>query len=195
MEMKAGMQERKLPVGGLEEALAVDFGGSAVASAAREVPGAAGGRFAPPMTTLAGARDRLPGHNVLALIEETGQLSWAWNIGLGRAREIRVLTACIDHFARTGRELRWEWRRVVQEVFRGCDKPFLTGTHARYVLNCSPRLITKLVEAEALKTLPGTAWGTGSCGSPLISCESFLEFLRGRSMAPFETIYEQTHTS
>ena len=139
-----------------------------------------------PMTTLAGARDRLGEQDVVAMIEESGDLPWAWNIGLGRSREFRVLSVCVDYFARTGRPLKWDWRRVVEEIFRGCDKPFLTGTHARHILNCSTANVMNLVQAGLLKPLPGTGWHTGRAGSPLISCESFVAFLEARCIVPPE---------
>ena len=193
--MKVEMQERKSAAGGADEGVGGGDWRDAAACCGEDGAGGCADAFLPPMTTLAGARARLPGHDVMALIEETGQLPWAWNIGLGRAREIRVLTATLDHFARTGRGLRWEWRRVVEEIFRGCDKPFLTGRRVGYILNCSRAFMMKLVEADALQPLPGTGWQRGWAGSPLISCDSFVEFLRARSVVPFENTYEQTYPS
>jgi hypothetical protein len=176
--MKAATQEKSNPESEREPVL-VDFPHPLELKVAE--------RFPCPMTTLAGVRERLLGQNVLALIEETGDLPWAWNIGLGRAREIRVLAAGVDHFARTGRAIKWDWRRVLQEIFRCCDKPFLTGTHVRHILNCSSCTVMNLIRAEALKPLPGTSWQTGWAGSPLISCESFVAFLETRSLVPLET--------
>lgn len=195
MEMKVEMQEGKLTAGPAAGVLPGEDWRAPERSATQDDSGVPDGRFPSPMTTLAGARDRLSGYDIMALVEETGQLPWAWNIGLGRAREIRVLAACVDHFARTGRGLRWEWRRVVEEIFRGCDKPFLTGRQARYILKCSPPYVMRLIENESLKLLPGTGWQRGWAGSPLISCESFVEFLRARSLVPFEKTYEQNYTS
>jgi hypothetical protein len=159
------------------------------------------------MTTVAGARDRLPGHDeddVLALIEETGGLTWAWNIGrvngetphaagLGIAREIRILTKCVEHFAKTGKGLDWTFERVLKEVLRGYKKPFITGTRLQIILNCSSTHIMNLLNSELrtpnaahrtpnseLRLVPGTSWTTGPAGSPLIVTESFIEFLKAR---------------
>jgi hypothetical protein len=141
------------------------------------------------MTSLTGARAWLGGRDVMAMIEESGELSWAWNIGMGRARSVRLLTAGVEHFARTGRPLDWDWRRVLEEIFRGCHKPFLTGTEAQRILNCSSTLVMNLVRAGALNLLPGTQWQAGRAGSPLIGCESFVGFLEQRFIVPPELLF------
>jgi hypothetical protein len=135
------------------------------------------------MTTIAGARDRLPGHDeddVLALIEETGDLSWAWNIGLGDAREIRLLTKCVEHFAATGAELDWEFDRVLKAILHGYKKPFIGGTHLQILFNCSSTHVINLIEADVLAVLPGTSWNTGPKGTPLVALESFVGMLKTR---------------
>jgi hypothetical protein len=150
------------------------------------------------MTTVAGARDRLPGHDeddVLALIEETGGLTWAWSIGLSYTREIRILTKCVEHFAKTGKGLDWTFERVLKEVLRGYKKPFITGTRLQIILNCSSTHIMNLLNSELrtsdakhwtpnseLRIVPGTSWTTGPQGSPLIVTATFVEFLKARAM-------------
>ena len=137
------------------------------------------------MTTIAGARDRLPGHDeddVLALIEETGGLTWAWNIGLGEAREVRILTKCVNYFAAHGKPLNWDWPQVKDEILRGWSKPFIPGTRLQIILNCSSTHIINLIEGREMKVMPGTSWNTGPAGSPLIQTASFWEFLQRRAM-------------
>jgi hypothetical protein len=130
-----------------------------------------------------GVRCRLPGHDeddVLALIEQDGVLPWAWNIGLGTAREIRVLASCVDHYAETGKRIKLPWRDVLAEIFIGITKPFISGKEARMILNCSSTQISNFLNASELKPLAGTNWTTGPKGSAIISCESFAEFLASR---------------
>lgn len=138
-----------------------------------------------PMTTVSGVRDRIAGldeDDVVALIEETGELTHAWNIGLGGSSERRILTRCVEHFARTGRPLILSQAQVLKEIFAGYDKPFLTGTRVRLILNCGSTHIINIVEAGDLSTVPGTSWNTGPNGSPLITRESFIAFLNGRKL-------------
>jgi hypothetical protein len=135
------------------------------------------------MLDIKGVRSKLPGHDeddVLALIEEEGLLPWAWNIGLGSAREIRVLASCVEHYAATGKRLKLQWRDVLEEIFFGCNKPFLTGKEIKLILCCSPTTISNLLKAKELNSLPGTNWTTGPKGSALIGCESFTDFLLRR---------------
>jgi hypothetical protein len=139
------------------------------------------------MLDIKGVRSELPGHDeddVLALIEQTGSLPWAWNIaprvGPGIAREIRVLKSCVKTYAETGKRLKLQWRDALDEIFFGCNKPFLTGKEVKLVLNCSPSTVSNLLKATEIKPLPGTNWTTGPKGSALISCESFTDFLLRR---------------
>jgi hypothetical protein len=140
-----------------------------------------------PMTTIAGVRDRIAGldeDDVLAQIEETGGLAWAWNIAsdLSGAREVRVLTRCVEHFSTTGKPLKWSFERVLDEIFAGFDKAFLQGTRVKLMLNCSSTHVINLILAKALKTVPGTSWNTGPAGSPVITRESFVQFLNDRRL-------------
>lgn len=135
------------------------------------------------MLDIKGVRSRLPGHDeddVLALIEEDGLLPWAWNIGLGEAREIRVLASCVDHYAATGKRAKLQWRDVLAEIFSGINKPYLTGKEARITVCCGSNMISRLLNATEIKPMAGTNWTPGPKGSALISCESFAAFLLRR---------------
>lgn len=137
------------------------------------------------MLDIRGVRSRLAGHDeddILALIEQDGLLPWAWNIGLGNAREIRILSNCVNHYAATGKRIKVSWREVLAEIFIGISKPFITGKEARLILNCSSTQISNFLTTTPpeLKPLAGTNWTTGPRGSALISCESFADFLLRR---------------
>lgn len=141
-----------------------------------------------------GVRSKLPGHDeddILALIEQDGSLPWAWNIGLGTAREIRVLSSCVAHYATTGKRIKVQWRDVLAEIFTGITKPYLTGKEARLILNCSSTQISNFLNAAPpeLKPMAGTHWTTGPKGSAMIGTESFAEFLTRRFvMTPEEML-------
>jgi len=134
-----------------------------------------------PMITIEGARERLPGHDeddILALIEE-GAIEFAWNIGLGERREVRMLKRAVEFCAATGgaRRLNWSDARVAAEVLKGSDKPWIEGVRLKLLLNCSSTQVISLVEAKALAVMPGTSWDRGPGNSPQISTESFKRFL------------------
>lgn len=139
------------------------------------------------MLDVNGVRARLPGHDeddVLALIEQDGLLPWAWNIatreGANHAREIRVLANCVEHYAATGKRIKVSWRAVLDEIFLGCAKPWITGKDARLILSCSATQVSNLLDAKELLELSGTIRTTGPNGSALISCDSFVAFLTRR---------------
>lgn len=129
---------------------------------------------------IGGVRSRLPDNDeddVLALIEEDMVLPWAWNIGLGSLREIRVLASSVDYYAKTGKRIKVQWREVLAEIFTGITKPYVKGKEARLILNCGSDTVTRLLNAGELKPWAGTTWSRGRNGSALISCESFVAFL------------------
>lgn len=129
---------------------------------------------------IGGVRSKLPGNDedsVLALIEMDMVLPWAWNIGVGSLREIRVLPSCVEHYAKTAKRIKIQWREVLEEIFTGITKPYLTGKDARLILNCGSDTITRHLKAGELKPWAGTTWSRGRNGSALISSESFVAFL------------------
>jgi len=127
-----------------------------------------------------GVRARLHDHDedeVLGLIENEMVLPWAWNIGLGSLREIRVLASCVDYYARTGKRIKISWREVLAEIFTGITRPYLKGRETRLILNCGSDTVTRLLKAGELRPWAGTTWNRGRNGSALISSESFVDFL------------------
>jgi len=134
------------------------------------------------LSTVETARAQLPGHDeddILAMIED-GQLEYAWNIGLGASRTIRIYPACIDHYLRTGgtRPFRGTCSDHIRRSLGG--KPFTTGTRLALLLNCGGTHVINLVEADALCLQPGTAWSPGPHGSPLITMQSIEQFFAQR---------------
>lgn len=152
-------------------------------SRARQIPTALPGeqrRCA--LLDMGAVRARLANHEidedgVLSLIEEDGLLPWAWNIGLGSLREVRVLARCVDHYAATGKRIKLQWREVLAEIVIGISKPYVTGKQARLILNCGSDTATRLLKAGELKPWAGTTWTRGRNGSALISVDSFVAFL------------------
>lgn len=129
------------------------------------------------LLTVEAARVQLPGHtedDILGLIEE-GQIEWAWNIGLGETREIRIWPESLD--------------RLLNPKVPCCadpaasmlsGKPFVRGHLLRLLWNCSSTHVCNLVRCGQLTVVPGTRWGTGPQGSPVITSPSVTAFLHAR---------------
>lgn len=131
-----------------------------------------------------GALDR-DEDGVLALV---GTWLIGWDIATpGSARrEWRVLTRSVSLAARflerKQRSPHWAWNEVLGLVLLRLltDQPGLTGVEIQHALNCSSTHVMHLIECGALKLLPGTTYGKGRGRSPLVTRESFAEFLRAR---------------
>lgn len=139
----------------------------------------------PPLVllTMEAARVRLAGQtedDILALIEE-GVIQWAWNIGLGQSREIRIWPESIEQ-ALNPKTAATESARQdpVDRIIAG--KPFIRGRDLRIILNCSSTHIIALLNARQLEVLPNTNWGTGRNGTPLITAASLRTFFRDRQV-------------
>jgi len=146
------------------------------------------------LATVASAREQLPGHtedDVTALIEE-GHLLHAWNIGLGQARDIRIWPECISHYLRTAgsqpstinhQPSTRRYPRTLDQVIAQMlqtNKPYLTSSQLRLLLNCGPTHILHLVEAGALSLMPGTTYTRGPQGAALITIQSLKAFFQNR---------------
>jgi len=140
-----------------------------------------------PMLSISGARSSLPGlgeDEIIRLID-TGDLEVAFNIGAdehARAREVRILPACIEHYqANVGKTfLNWEWPRIAQEILNGYGLDWISGVDLRLLLNCSTESIGRLIQRNQLALAPGSSCRPGPKGSPRIMVASFLEFLKKR---------------
>jgi hypothetical protein len=124
---------------------------------------------------------------VLELIE-TGEISHAWNIGLGAdRREVRILRTAIDRYlqlpagARAKSELSEQAVRslLLPPAHR---KPFLTNPEIQRSLNCVSAHVLNLVEAGELELQVGTGYRTGPTGTALVTVQSFERFLQNRRM-------------
>lgn len=131
-----------------------------------------------------GALDR-DEDEVVALI---GTWLIGWDIatpGSGR-REWRILTRSVSLAARfpEGRERppQWNWTDVLGLVLLPLitDQPWVSGVDVQHSLNCSSTHVMRLIDCDALKLLPGTTYGKGRGRSPLVTRESFAQFLRAR---------------
>jgi hypothetical protein len=135
------------------------------------------------LATVASAREQLPGHtedDITALIEE-GHLLHAWNIGLGQARDLRIWPECITHYSATlgHRKFHRTLDQVIAQMLQ-TNKPYLTSSQLRLLLNCGPTHILHLVEAGALAKMPGTTYSRGPQGAALITVQSLKAFFQTR---------------
>lgn len=123
------------------------------------------------------------------------RMDWGFDISTGEARsiELRLLPASVENYIATGgtKRLDWTWEDVSESLVKGvparqhsingisrCE--FIDGKTAQHILNCSSTHFMNLLNGSRLRKVPGTAHGTGPNGTPKITVESFLEFLRQR---------------
>lgn len=140
------------------------------------------------LATVETARHQLPGHDeddIIALIEE-GDLLYAWNIGLGGSREVRIFPDCLTHY-RTSPGKAWKFPKTETQVIAdllgvNVEKPFIRSSTLRLILNCSSTHIINLVQSQSLRVLPNTTWGRGPSGSALITTTSLKQFLVERRL-------------
>ena len=142
------------------------------------------------LATVCAARYVLPGldeNAILALVEE-GQLLYAWNIGLGAAREMRIYPPCLTHYACTaGARPFPETDDQVIAAMLGTlhvttSAAWVTGRMLSLLFNCGSTQIINMLDARLLKLLPGTGWKTGPNGSPHITVDSLKQFLITRRL-------------
>lgn len=123
------------------------------------------------------------------------KMDWGFDISTAVAKrvELRLLPASVDNFISTGgtKRLTWNWEQVRESLIKGapvkqhpgngmsrCE--FMEGKTAHRILNCSASHFMNLVGEGQIRRVAGTTHGTGPNGTPKITVESFLEFLRKR---------------
>lgn len=149
------------------------------------------------LATVTQARYCLSGYdedNILDLIDN-GFLAFTWDISIkpGKtAREFRIFPPCIAHCKKSpNEEFPLSFDAVVAQLLaRHNDKPFLMGTTVKLLLNCGATHLINLVDSGALRCLPNNPaiqksknpilYRRGPNGSPCITRDSFISFLRER---------------
>lgn len=138
------------------------------------------------LATIETARQSIPGHDeddIVALIEE-GFLPCAWNIALDprvMARELRILPACIEHYAATnGSHPFPDVRSSLSNLLKLPDQPFIRANLVRLVLNCSSTHLINLIDAKLLKQVAGTQYRRGPNGDAILDTASLIKFLDSR---------------
>lgn len=71
-------------------------------------------------------------------------------------------------------------QRVLAALLQGHTKPFISGNTLRLLLNCGSTHLTNLIDAGALRQLPGTEYRRGPHGAALLDRDSVLQFLQSR---------------
>lgn len=136
---------------------------------------------------------------IIAMIEERLALI-AFDIASPKAklRELRILTASVAEHLRDnpdcdpcyhtmippGAAVDIILRSLPDRTKMGPGSAWFTGTELQRALNCGSDHIIALVEAKALKLVPGTSYQPGPGGSPCITRESFEAFLNSRLAIP-----------
>lgn len=138
-----------------------------------------------PMLGIAAARDilHLDVDMVLELIADR-KLAWAWNIGLGKRRsEIRILARCLRGYQASNTSCNLAevpQEEIIAHILAREKKPWIEGVTLKHLLACENDLIIDLVTARELAVMPGTNWRRGPGGSPSITRESVINFLKRR---------------
>jgi hypothetical protein len=120
------------------------------------------------------------------------RLEWGFDISSGEAkrRELRIPPSVVNYFDSNGRprEKALSWEEVQKELLRGAvksahvrgrDMEYIEGTTAQFILNCSSTHLNSFIPYQ-LKLVPGTTYTSGPNGTPKITVDSFVEFLRKR---------------
>lgn len=119
------------------------------------------------------------------------RMGWGFDISSADARhmrELRVLPSTVEKYLANAKTLDCEWETVAEEILKGAPVKeimgikFLDGTTVQEILNCSSTHVMDLLAALQLKAVRGTKHSTGPNGSPKITVESFLNFLRKRKV-------------
>lgn len=110
---------------------------------------------------------------------------WCWDIGLGTfrsgngRRELRFLERSIVGFKETGRFPTLTFSQVLAELMPH-SKPFLKGTELQRMFLCESEMILRLIAKKELERVKGSSQGVGPQGSPVVTRESVVEFLKAR---------------
>ena len=144
-----------------------------------------------PMLTLAGARGAMgiSEDDIRDMISD-GELPWAWDIstkGAGRT-ELRILAACVDHAQKdllsgsgTGVSPVIEEADVIRLLY-GEERPWIWGKEFHRAWNFDRRHLFNLIFDGSLQLLPRTRWRRGPGGSPCVTWNSAVDFLRKRKL-------------
>lgn len=132
-----------------------------------------------PTLTLAGARGALgvSEDEVRGMIND-GEIGWAWNIATrGAARvELRILAAALPDLTQPP-DLALD--SVVRLVY-GPQRPWVWGKDFYRAWNCDSGHLFNLLKDRSIKILPKTDWRRGRGGSPCVTWNSAVEFLKNR---------------
>ena len=129
---------------------------------------------------------------ILSLIFDHFNLGPAFNIASqnARNRELRVLMQYVKEFKLSGGQSKPKrmvseaiWLPMILQTVSGLnnDKPFFSGGEVQQLLNCKATHVINLLEEGSLALLPNTPrWRPGKGGSPVISRDSLVTFLKKR---------------
>jgi hypothetical protein len=128
---------------------------------------------------------------ILAMIDERLALI-AFDVATpgSERRELRILTHSVAEFLHDNPDndpcyhTMTPPSEALRLVLPSHSKPFFTGIELQRAFNCSSDHIISLIEAKALKLVPGSRYQPGPGGSPCITRESVVAFLKARLEIP-----------
>lgn len=136
------------------------------------------------MEAVKGVLDR-DDYGIISLVG-TWLVSWDIAVPGVSRRERRILSRSVSLAAKflntSRRPHKWKWSEVLELIFpEASEAPsWQSGVEIQRLFNCSSRHVIRLVECEELKLVPGTTYGNGPDGSPLVTRESLVRFLGER---------------
>jgi hypothetical protein len=118
---------------------------------------------------------------------ESGQVGWAWAIGLSRSRrsEVRILRHSAEHYARTlglTAEPSLTWAEVVGMILPG-EGPVYPSAQLVNWWSADPQLGLGLIKAGYWRAVGSGGKRGGRGATPLVTRESVVEFLKQRRIA------------
>ena len=103
-----------------------------------------------------------------------------------RRRELRILAESVYAYSKVDHDLNPEYycaltqETAIASILPRHNKPWFEGTELAALLICSSALIIDLIGSKCLEKLPGTTIHPGPGGTPLITRDSFVAFLKER---------------
>jgi len=110
---------------------------------------------------------------------ESGRIEFAFDIGIGETREIRVLSLSIFDFI-SGKQ-RQEWGQIAKFIHPP-ERAILTPAQIQTVWSCKDEHVRNLLRAGLLSVQAGSQMRRGPNGAAKIIRTSALEFLKQRRL-------------
>ena len=110
---------------------------------------------------------------------QDGRIAWAWDLGCDRSNRqfVRIWRECLNPNSKAQEA---SFDQVMRAIY-GEPRKYVEGVSlAGAIWICSTELVVDLCREGSLEVLPGTTWGRGPYGTPLITWASLMHFMKER---------------